>query len=172
MARIQVAHPRGPGRDFQVEQRGETVLQAVAAEDGVETSTELRQRRTLRGQRAQRRLELGHEERRPQPFAGDISQSDAHPSRSQVEVIHEIASDIVRGARGVPERPPCQSRVAARQQRQLHLAGNLDLVARQKLVLELEHQHEEQEPEGRGSQIHRQVQTAELEAAADQQHQE
>src|SRR5207247_1813708 len=67
-----------------------------------------------------------------------------------LHVVHEVAADVVSRAGVAPDGPPRQVRMALRQQRKLDLAGDLDLVTGEKLVLQLEHDDDQKDDDRPG----------------------
>ena len=136
-----------------IEQGHEAVVDPVAVQDVVHLRAEIAERRAPGDERPQRRLQLRRQQGGPQPLPRHVPQDDTQTTLRKLDVVDEIGADVVRRPHERPERPAVGLRVPARQEGELHLAGDLDLVARQKLVLQFEHQDEQDDEIGPDAQV-------------------
>jgi len=81
------------------------------------------------------------------------SSSSEGLSGAEVDVIDEIAADVVRRNTEPPDLPAVDDRLLPGEERALHLSGDLDLVLGEQLVLELEHQDDQEQEEPPGPEI-------------------
>ena len=131
----------------------------IAAEDVVQPLSQGAQRLVVGGHRSDGGLELGHEQGRPEPLPGDIAQSQPQ-SLVGLQVVHEIAADIVGGTGIEPDLPTGQGRVAFGEQGDLNRPPHLQLVPGQKLVLELEHEDQENHEKTDNPEVHAELDVA------------